>query len=485
MSAITKHDQSLTLIVGAGPAGLATANVLQKFRQRYILIDQRTGPSDASKATGLHSNTLKLLDKLNLAEVIYSQSIELDWVNSYLEGELVQEIQFKQGVAINDKNISIEQSAFERILHQQLQTDEGACQWGKQLIAFEQSDENVIATIQDIATGELKQISADFVIAADGARSLIRKKLGFSFEGETTPETSFTFDAKVISPPMTNIVDMYTKGEDRLVSVPLPMGKCKFSGKIPEGWLNTYHAGSHDELAAIVHKRSGIVIDPATIVGVSFYHTASRIASCIQERRIFLIGDAAHVFFPAGGYGLNVAIEDAFSLAWRITLAGTPLFTTKVLHGFSHERLLNAAKIQEDSNRKKIASSEISKTAEKTVSKEVQVYQAENDQNTYTRIDTLLKVKFDDRVYGIIHKNVGFSVLVNIDQCSSESFALIKAFAQQIEDATPLSFQVITLLAEEQHLLPPRSACLIRPDNFAKIISLEELTSSMTLESIV
>ncbi|VHO04387.1 FAD-dependent monooxygenase [Candidatus Rhabdochlamydia sp. T3358] len=481
ISACNPNELPLALIVGGGPAGLVMANLLQLYQNRFCLIEQRTSSSDLSKATGLHKSTLKLLDKLNLIDKITERSIELNGNNLYVEGKLTQKIVFEQGRDLNDKNVSMHQSSLEEILQNNLTSSNKDMRWGKKLVSFKQSEDSVTAIVQDAVTGAMDSISARFLVAADGAKSTVRKEMGISFEGVTTPEISFTFDAKVIASfPTKNEMAMYTTKElDRLVVVPLPEDLYKFSGKVSDAWF--HRVKSCEELTAIVLERSGIKIDPQTIGGVSFYHTASKIATCMNDRRVFLIGDAAHVFFPAGGYGLNAAIEDAFSLAWRLNLSSKKIFNSVILDDFSRERLENALQIQADSNQKKADSEKINSSAGGLV-KEMQIYNQAANNSSFVRVDTIFSIndglKENSR---LVQQNLGFSLLVNTT--SKKNLTVLDQFSRQIEADSGLTFRVIQLTNEETFLIPDETLCLIRPDNFAKIfpLNLDSLDYSSSL----
>ncbi|MEK7339250.1 MAG: FAD-dependent monooxygenase [Verrucomicrobiota bacterium] len=469
ISACNPNELPLALIVGGGPAGLVMANLLQLYQNKFCLIEQRTSPSDLSKATGVHKSTLKLLDKLNLIDKITERSIELNGNNLYVERKLTQKIVFEQGRDLNDKNISIDQSILEEILQNNLTSSNKDIRWGKKLVSFEQSEDSITATVQDVVTGVMDLISARFLVAADGTKSTVRKEMGILFEGVTTSEISFTFDAKVITPFYTNEMAMFTKGLDRLVVVPLPEDLYKISGRVSDSWVQLHRSKPYQELTAIVLERSDIKIDPQTIRGVSFYHTASRIATCMKDRRVFLIGDAAHVFFPAGGYGLNVAIEDGFSLAWRLNLVQKKIFNSVILDDFSRERLENAQKIQADSNQKKADSEKLTSSTKKPV-KEMQIYNQAASDSSFVRVDAFFSINRLKESSRLVQKNSGFSLLVNTT--SEENLTALHQFSRQMQADSGLTFRVIQLINEETSLIPDETLCLIRPDNFAKILPL-------------
>jgi 2-polyprenyl-6-methoxyphenol hydroxylase-like FAD-dependent oxidoreductase len=432
----------------------------------------------------VHKSTLKLLDKLGLIDKITKRSIKLNGNNLYVEGKLVQKIVFEQGRDLNDKNISIDQSILEEILQNNLTSSNKEIRWGKKLVSFEQSEDSITATVQDVVTGVMDLISARFLVAADGAKSTVRKEMGISFKGVTTPEISFTFDAKVITSfYIKNEMAMFTKGLDRLVVVPLPEDIYKFSGRVSDSWIQLHKSNLYKQLATVVQERSDIEIDPQTIRGVSFYHTASRIATCIKDRRVFLIGDAAHVFFPAGGYGLNTAIEDAFSLAWRLNLVQKKIFNRVILDDFSRERIENALQIQADSNQKKAESEIIISSAKEFVKKEMQVYKQAASGSSFVRVDTFFSINKLKENSRLVRKNLGFSLLVNTN--SEENLTALHQFSRQMQADSGLTFRVIQLINEETSLIHDETLCLIRPDNFAKIfpLSLDSIGKSLGYSS--
>ena len=432
----------------------------------------------------MHKSTLKLLDKLGLIDKITKRSIKLNGNNLYVEGKLVQKIVFEQGRDLNDKNISIDQSILEEILQNNLTSSNKEIRWGKKLVSFEQSEDSITATVQDVVTGVMDLISARFLVAADGAKSTVRKEMGIPFKGVNTPEISFTFDAKVITSfYIKNEMAMFTKGLDRLVVVPLPEDIYKFSGRVSDSWIQLHKSNLYKQLATVVQERSDIEIDPQTIRGVSFYHTASRIATCIKDRRVFLIGDAAHVFFPAGGYGLNTAIEDAFSLAWRLNLVQKKIFNRVILDDFSRERIENALQIQADSKQKKAESEIIISSAKEFVKKEMQVYKQAASGSSFVRVDTFFSINKLKENSRLVRKNLGFSLLVNTN--SEENLTALHQFSRQMQADSGLTFRVIQLINEETSLIHDETLCLIRPDNFAKIfpLSLDSIGKSLGYSS--
>ena len=222
--------------------------------------------------------------------------------------------------------------------------------------------------MKNLENTDTRKIKCRYLIACDRAKSSIRKALNYTFDGFTNQNESFTFDAKVLSELNHNEEHIYDTNKERLLPVPLERDQVfKFHGRI----FTDFSDDVKQDLANIVKKRSGLDIDIETIQGFLKYRNSSRLANKFTSSRIVLIGDAAHVFEPFGGYGLNTAIEDAFTLAWRLKLAlASPALSKKVVASWAEEREETARVVRDDTQVKKKAM--LSGAAREE--KEIQIY---------------------------------------------------------------------------------------------------------------
>ena len=494
----------LTVIAGAGPAGLTLGCLLEFYHQPFVIIDSCDERDRLSKATGLHRNSLRLFEKIGLANIIAQLAIELNANNVIANGKLQSRTLFEQGEKNYDRNLCLDQSSLEDVLRSRITAEH--ILYGRKLIQFRQNPDCILIQIQNTKTLEIEELKAKFLIGADGAASFVRKTLGFTFEGETTPLTSFTFDASS-SYSSKNEMSMYGIGDERLVIVPLPGEKCKFSGKILE--INLLEDRSieataeiQETIRKIVHDRSGIELkgDPT---GLSFYKTASRIASAFRGDNIFLVGDAAHIFFPAGGYGLNVAVEDAFHLAWRIALFFSGLFPYAAFDSFARERRANAIAIRNDAMQKKATLDE--PLSHQGTEKEEQVYNQSlvfSNEIVSERLETIIPQTLGERIkrktqalFDWIHQNKGFSLIA---YTTSESvFTLLKDKCVCLNGKSPIPFSLVHvclsqcslpsesascfIMEQEDETFRKYSECVIsiRPDNFGSVTSLQRVAQSI------
>ena len=211
-----------------------------------------------------------------------------------------------------------------------------------ELISLEQDDSRVAVTLQSKETTETVQ--CQYLVAADGGRSTVRKYLKVPFEGETWNEERMY------------VGDVSLQGLDRDAWHCWP--------KSAEGWLTLCPLPStdsfqlqaqapadHDEEPSlelfqnlVARRTGGMPIELLEATWLSLYRPQVRMVSRMRIERIFLAGDAAHIHSPAGGQGMNTGIQDAYNLGWKLqcVLEGS---APELLETYQEERLPIAASI--------------------------------------------------------------------------------------------------------------------------------------------
>ena len=313
---------------------------------------------------------MQIFQELGIASEVRNLAERLDKSVMIADDKVVQTINFHHGDLEHEKNLSLSQVKLEKIMSNNISYKDTSyiktlynrllykkVLYGHQFINYHEDIPNgLTAAIYDTQHNQLKSVRSKVIVAADGAKSSIRNKLQITFEGRTTPELSFSFDAKLLTSLAPNQMYIYSNNNGRAILVPMEEKKYKIFGK----WMNYRHDTADKEtLALIVLERSGIELDKDSISGLVNYHTSSRMASSFHKNNIFLIGDAAHVFYPAGGYGLNLAIKEGFLLGRAITefiRTGNKEQVNQVLTNAKSE----ATRIQEDAEQRQLASTKLS-----------------------------------------------------------------------------------------------------------------------------
>lgn len=301
---------NLPLIAGAGPVGLAAALFLARQGVRVRLIDRRATPSDWSRALAVNPRTLDLLEPTGLTATMLSMGLPIHGATFYRDRREIASVSFDKLPHRYPYMLALSQSTTERLLADALAKLGGSVERGVELTNLCHDGNGVKAELKHAANPETPEhMKCPWLLAADGARSVVRSTLGLSFEGST-----FARDWHLADAPLdTRLVD------DRAHIFFLPGGRFVFCIRVV-----------HDRAAPVppLWRIMGNLPDPvahlpmATAAGpavwASRFTIAHRLAERLSAGRIFLAGDAAHVHSPVGARGMNLGIEDAWSFAQAI-----------------------------------------------------------------------------------------------------------------------------------------------------------------------
>ena len=209
------------------------------------------------------------------------------------------------------------QTELEEILAERLQALGGELRRGVELTAFEQRDEQVFATLQQ--DGAEHVVSADLMVGCDGAHSLVRDMLGFSFEGVRYPDHFLLCDVDIQWPLAQDSSHAFLLPDAALLALPLP-----------EGWrliinqplqrdtqMESLSLAPFRQRLAEALGEAPVMGEPRWISGFSIHR---RLVSRYRLNRVLLAGDACHIQSPIGAQGMNTGIADACNLAWKIAL---------------------------------------------------------------------------------------------------------------------------------------------------------------------
>lgn len=310
------------LIAGAGPSGSVGAARLASMGIDVMICEAEDACAHDLRASTIHSVTLEMLDEIDAAEPLIELGLKspvYQWrdrrTNEYLEFDLTE---------ISDHTkfpfrLQCEQHFMSKLLTERLPTMNNAdVRFGTKLIRAEQDADGVTATL--LKDGVETQVRAKFLIGADGSHSVVRKQIGVEFSG-------FTYDEKFLSlsttypieKDLTDIawVNYISDPEEWLVLLKVP---ALWRILVPADVNDSDELLKSDERAAEVFNRIVPGVDVET-AHRTIYRVHQRVAETFVKDRILLIGDAAHLNNPLGGFGMNSGIHDAWNLAdklWKI-----------------------------------------------------------------------------------------------------------------------------------------------------------------------
>jgi 3-(3-hydroxy-phenyl)propionate hydroxylase len=311
--------EQAVVIAGGGPTGLMLAAELALAGVDVVTVERRASQALAgSRAGGLHSRTIEVLDQRGVADRFLSQ------------GQVAQVAGFSHiSLDISDFPtrhnyvLGLRQNRIEEILAGWVGDLAVPIYRGREVTGFAQDDTGVDVEISDGET-----LRADYLVGCDGGRSLIRKAAGIEFPGWDPSVSSLIAEVEMREEPEVGI-----RHDDRGTQAIGPLEDGKRFGVV----VSDHYAGQSDE-ATLCDLSEALVAVWGTDYGVhsptwiSRFTDMTRQAASYREGRVLLAGDAAHVHYPVGGQGLNVGVQDAVNLGWKLA---------QVVKGTSPESLLD------------------------------------------------------------------------------------------------------------------------------------------------
>jgi len=298
---MTEHA---VVIAGGGPTGLMLAGELALAGVDVAIVERRASPElIGSRAGGLHSRTIEVLDQRGIADRFLSQ------------GQVYQEVRFHMiPLDISDFPtrhnyvLGLWQNHIERILAEWVGELAVTIYRGREVTGFAQDDTGVDVTLSDD-----QSLRAEYLVGCDGGRSLIRKAADIEFPG-WDPTTSWLIaEVEMAEEPKwgfhqdalgTHAIGRGDGGSARVV--------------LAEQQLRLDSEPTLRDISEALIAVYGTDYGIHSPTWMSRFTDMTRQAAAYRDRRVLLAGDAAHVHPPVGGQGLNIGVQDAVNLGWKL-----------------------------------------------------------------------------------------------------------------------------------------------------------------------
>jgi 3-(3-hydroxy-phenyl)propionate hydroxylase len=328
------------LIVGAGPVGLTLANTLGLAGVKVVIIEKLQQVIDYPRAIGIDDESLRALQTAGLMEQVQAHITPEHWMRFFTaKGQCFASIEPRTDEFGWSRRNAFIQPQVDQILFRGLaRFPHVQVLFGHELTAFTHSEQAVIAHTQT-QDGKAKKIAAQFMVAADGGNSLVRRTLNIAFEGRTKPNQWIVVDVRN-DPLGTPHIDLHCDPERPYVSAALPHGIRRFEFMVMPG--ETEEALSHPEnLAQLMRK---VVPDPDKVdyIRKRVYTHNARLAAQFRQGRVLLAGDAAHIMPVWQGQGYNSGMRDASNLAWKLAMVVQGKASAQLLDTYEQERRSHA-----------------------------------------------------------------------------------------------------------------------------------------------
>lgn len=310
------------LVVGAGPVGLTMAAELKRHGLSCRIVDMNEGPSLWSKAQIIHARTLEALDDAGLVGRILERgrpvtgaslfSPAMERIGGFTISEIDSHYPYLMSLSQRETEIALAEALEGKGVRVERKT---------RLASFTQDAQGVTATLAREG-GKTEEVQAAYLLGCDGAHSAVRKGLELPFEGSTYPVRIMQADVHIDLPvPVTDEIGIFLGPNGMMGLFPLPGDKryrmLTFLAPDEPDYELPVELASFQKLMAARGPAGTQVSDPAWMIDFRIH---CRIAPRYRQGRVFLAGDAAHIHSPAGGQGMNMGIQDAYNLAWKLAL---------------------------------------------------------------------------------------------------------------------------------------------------------------------
>jgi len=310
-------NEHAVVIAGGGPTGLMLAAELALVNVDVVVVEERaTQHLEGSRARGLHARTVEVLDQRGVSDRFVSQG------QPFPEASFAQVRMDMSDVPTRHAYVlGLPQERFEEILAGWVDELGVPISRGRRITGFAQDDAGV-----DIELSEGEPLRARYLVGCDGGRSLIRKDAGIDFAGWDPTISSMIAEVAMHDEPELGI------RHDEYGTQAIGPDGDRFGVVVSEPYVGSSAEPTLADLSRAMIRVWGTDYGLHDATWISRFTDMTRQAASYREGRVLLAGDAAHIHYPVGGQGLNVGVQDAVNLGWKLA---------QVVHGTSPERLLD------------------------------------------------------------------------------------------------------------------------------------------------
>lgn len=309
------------IVVGGGPVGLWLAAELRLGGTSVTLLEAREEIDPHSKALTVHPRTVEILAFRGAAGPFLDEGAPIP---SGHFGGLETRMDFSVLDTPFPYTLALPQARTEELLERHATAAGARIRRGHRVRDLTQDADGV--TVQVDGPDGAYPLKAAYVVGCDGTRSTVREAAGIDFPGTDTSAWGWLGDVILDDPPPVPALQT-SDARGGMMMVKMPGGVHRFVGIMPEDLRPDWPGElTLEELRAKVTRLAGTDFGMRDPQWLSRFGNASRQAAQYRKGRVLLAGDAAHRHFPAGGVGMNVGIQDATNLGWKLasTVHGGP-----------------------------------------------------------------------------------------------------------------------------------------------------------------
>ncbi|WP_105974788.1 rifampin monooxygenase [Streptomyces geranii] len=306
------------IVVGGGPTGLMLAAELRLHGVRVVVLERDPEPTPVVRSLGLHVRSIEIMDQRGLLERFLEQGKQYPVGAGFFAGITKPAPDLDTAHAYV---LGIPQPRTDRLLNEHAVELGADIRRGCELVGLSQTEdatEDGTGVTAELADGT--RLRARYLVGCDGGRSTVRKLLGVGFPGESARVETLIGEMRVEAAPETVATVVAEVRETHRGFGLGPLGDGVYRVVVPAEGVTEDRSvpPTLDEVKRQLRAYAGTDFGVHSPSWLSRFGDATRQAERYRTGRVLLAGDAAHIHPPVGGQGLNLGIQDAFNLGWKL-----------------------------------------------------------------------------------------------------------------------------------------------------------------------
>ncbi|GAA2246736.1 MULTISPECIES: rifampin monooxygenase [Kitasatospora] len=320
------------IVVGSGPTGLMLAGELRLHGVHVVVLEKLTEPTGQTRGRGLHARSVEMMDQRGLLDRFLAVSEKFQ-VGGFFGG--IHKPWPDRMDTAHPYGLTTLQPVTERLLGERALELGAEIRRGCEVAGLSQDEDGVTVELTDGS-----HLRSRYLVGCDGGRSTVRKRLGVAFPGEPAKVETLLGDMEVTEDPATlaAVVEEVRKTQLRFGAIPNGDGSYRIvvpaDGVAGDGATEP----TLEEFKEQLRATAGTDFGAHSPRWLSRFGDATRQAERYRVGRVLLAGDAAHIHPPTGGQGLNLGVQDAFNLGWKLAAAVSGWAPEGLLDSYHAER---------------------------------------------------------------------------------------------------------------------------------------------------
>ncbi|MEW5423329.1 bifunctional 3-(3-hydroxy-phenyl)propionate/3-hydroxycinnamic acid hydroxylase [Amorphus sp. 3PC139-8] len=311
-----ESDRFDLIIAGAGPVGMTLAHIVGASGLKVLVVEQLDTLIDYPRGVGMDDECLRTFQAIGLADKVVEHTSPHQWMEfRTAKGKTLALIRPQANLFGWPRRNAFIQPLVDKVLFEGLTRYPNVqIAFSTELVSFDQDATGVQVELKT-ADGPLRRVRCSYFVGCDGGRSLVRKSLGISFEGQTEATRWIVVDLEQDPVAIPNTI-LVCDPSRPFVSIALPHGVRRLEFMVMPGETDeelTSPKGLHGLLARVMPDP-----ESAHVIRSRVYTHHARIAETFRKGRVLIAGDAAHLMPVWQGQGYNTGIRDATNLGWKL-----------------------------------------------------------------------------------------------------------------------------------------------------------------------